>query len=131
MTDDGQWIEQVLDGGVEALAAPTGKCQSPAHSLALRRVGRSEAAEETAQVFPWRLTTTGSEESLRHLLPRDFAEGCVCRCRMAAGRGQKQTGEEVVDMAKKQDCGCGCLGKAKPQAKPQAKGKTKKKEKAN
>ena len=64
-----------------------------------------------------------------HLLPKDFAERCVCRCRLAVRSHSEQTGKEVMNMAKAQNCGCGCLPKSKPQTKPQNKG-TKKTKKA-
>jgi RNA polymerase sigma factor (sigma-70 family) len=46
-----------------------------------------------------------------HLLPKDFADRCVCRCQRAAPRRK-----EVIKMADKKDCGCGCIGKEKRKA---------------
>jgi RNA polymerase sigma factor (sigma-70 family) len=70
-----------------------------------------------------RLIVAKAERELQlHTLPKDFAERCVCHCEMAIGDRRKQTGKEVVTMAKAQNCGCGCLGKSKPQTKPQGKG---------
>lgn len=43
-----------------------------------------------------------------HLLPKDFADRCVCRCQRAVQRRK-----EVIKMADKKDCGCGCIGKEK------------------
>ena len=42
-----------------------------------------------------------------HLLPRDFAERCICRCGRAVPR------KEVMTMAAKKNCGCGCSGPGK------------------
>jgi hypothetical protein len=42
-------------------------------------------------------------------------DGCV-------RREQRQAGKEVIYMAEKQSCGCGCQGKSKHQTKPKAKG---------
>lgn len=47
-----------------------------------------------------------------HLLPKDFADRCICRCQRSA-----QKRKEVIKMAKKKDCGCGCMGKAKRKVK--------------
>ncbi len=38
-------------------------------------------------------------------LPRDFAERCVCRCRMA--QEARDAGKEVISM-RRRNCGCGC-----------------------
>jgi len=57
-----------------------------------------------------------------HLLPKDFADRCVCRCQRATQRRK-----EVIKMADKKDCGCGCTGKAKRKARTSV--ETKKKEK--
>ncbi|NOY81120.1 MAG: sigma-70 family RNA polymerase sigma factor [Kiritimatiellaeota bacterium] len=69
-----------------------------------------------------RIVEKAEKEIRLHLLPKDFAERCVCRCEKARA---SKAGKEVNPMAenKKKDCGCGCLGKAK------AKGKTEQKEK--
>src|SRR4030067_707862 len=57
-----------------------------------------------------------------HLLPKDFADRCVCRCQRAAQRRK-----EVIRMADKKDCGCGCIGKAKRKARTSVDTKKKKK----
>ena len=73
-----------------------------------------------------RIVAKAEKELQLHLLPSDFAERCVCHCRMAVGREQKHTRKEVMNMAKTRncgcDCGCGCLGKSKLQTTPQGKG---------
>lgn len=43
-----------------------------------------------------------------HLLPKDFAERCICRCERAVQRKEVMT---MVD--KKKNCGCGCVGISK------------------
>ncbi|MEN8807052.1 MAG: sigma-70 family RNA polymerase sigma factor [Desulfobacterales bacterium] len=58
-----------------------------------------------------------------HLLPKDFADRCVCRCQRAT-----QKRKEVIKMAGKKDCGCGCIGKGRRKARKKV--ETKKKEKA-
>ena len=57
-----------------------------------------------------------------HVLPRDFAKRCVCRCE-AAERGNQR--KEVIKVTGQKPCGCGCVdaGVRRP-AKPS--GKTKK-----
>lgn len=70
-----------------------------------------------------RLIVAKAERELQlHLLPKDFAERCVCRCNMAARDEQRQTGKEVMHMAKTPNCGCGCVNKSKPRTGSQDKG---------
>lgn len=60
-----------------------------------------------------------------HLLPNDFADRCVCRCQIAV----RAKGKEVITMANKKDCGCGCVGKESRKARPKSVTKTKKEKK--
>lgn len=56
-----------------------------------------------------------AEQELRmHLLPKNFAEKCVCRCKKSE---RARTRKEVRTMAKKKNCGCGCLGKSRSSGK--------------
>jgi len=65
-----------------------------------------------------------AEKQLRlHLLPKDFAKRCVCRCKAAQ---EAEAGKEVISMAEKKDCGCGCMGKRQPKPKTKDKPKDKK-----
>lgn len=57
-----------------------------------------------------------------HLLPKDFADRCICRCQRALQRRK-----EVIKMADKKDCGCGCMGKAKRKVRSNVGTKKKKK----
>jgi hypothetical protein len=45
-------------------------------------------------------------------LPPGFAKRCICKCRRAQSNteGTSTTGKEVIRMAKKETCGCGCMG---------------------
>ncbi|HUW30010.1 MAG TPA: sigma-70 family RNA polymerase sigma factor, partial [Planctomycetota bacterium] len=59
--------------------------------------------------------------SAMHLLPKDFAERCVCRCRKAQEANQRKE----LTMCEKKNCGCGCStkGSNKPAEKTTAKKK--------
>ncbi|MBI5623045.1 MAG: RNA polymerase sigma factor [Elusimicrobia bacterium] len=58
-----------------------------------------------------------------HLLPRDFAERCVCRCEKSRRHAALL---EVRPMNKKVACGCGCAGAAKVRGKKRRRSKAKK-----
>ncbi|OGS52488.1 MAG: hypothetical protein A3K19_03480 [Lentisphaerae bacterium RIFOXYB12_FULL_65_16] len=49
-----------------------------------------------------RIVEKTERELQLHLLPKDFAERCICRCGRAVPR------KEVTTMAAKKNCGCGC-----------------------
>jgi len=60
-----------------------------------------------------------------HLLPKDFAQRCICACSLAKEKKTKDR-KEVLSMktkkeSKKKDCGCGCLPKSKAKQKSQPK----------
>ncbi|NIA06506.1 MAG: sigma-70 family RNA polymerase sigma factor [Actinobacteria bacterium] len=58
-----------------------------------------------------------------HLLPKDFAQRCVCRC----GKAQEaKTRKEVITMSQKKKCGCGCLGRRQSKTVTKTKSKEKK-----
>ncbi len=79
----------------------------------LRKRLHDARARLQRQIVEW-----ADKELRTHLLPRDFAERCVCRCEQALARKEVRRA-----MAKKKACGCGCLGKrpAKPAAKARQK----------
>lgn len=52
------------------------------------------------------ITEKAERELLLHLLPKDFAERCVCRCREADQLGKCR--KEVITVGQKNDCDCGC-----------------------
>lgn len=74
-----------------------------------------------------RIVERAERELQLDLLPKDFAERCVCRCGRATKR--HDPGKEVTNMAEKKNekkgCGCGCLGASKRQARPKNKTKGK------
>ena len=68
-----------------------------------------------------------AERDLRlHLLPRDFAQRCVCRCQRArVAREEKEntmsdTKEKKTKESGDKDCGCGCQGPSADEAERQA-----------
>jgi len=62
------------------------------------------------------------KELRMHLLPKGFAARCVCRCeKTQLARARK----EVITVAEKKNCGCGCVGASKRPAKAAAKPKQK------
>ena len=64
-----------------------------------------------------------AERELRlHLLPKDFAERCVCRC----GKAQEVKKRKEVETMAKKNCGCGCLELSKGRDKPKVRKKPKK-----
>ena len=72
-----------------------------------------------------RIVNKAEKELRLHLLPKGFAEKCVCRCEKAQ---DARTLKEVMTMArKKKNCGCGCLGPSKRETKPTRKTKPKNK----
>jgi RNA polymerase sigma-70 factor (ECF subfamily) len=65
-----------------------------------------------------------AERELRlHLLPKDFAERCVCQCAKAQ---KAKARKEVISMSQKKNCGCGCLGSRRSKAATKTKPKKKK-----
>ena len=70
-----------------------------------------------------RIIVEKAEKELRtHLLPRDFAKRCVCRCEKAQ---EAKLRKEVMTVAEKKNCGCGCAGASKRRAKAATKTKPK------
>ena len=74
-----------------------------------------------ARVWLQRRIVENAEKKMRlHVLPRDFAEKCVCRCRRALSEKARK---EVIQMADKKNCGCGCLGAVKKSKSKKSKSK--------
>ncbi len=68
--------------------------------------------------------TEKAERYLRlHLLPKDIAERCICRCEKAQ---EAKARKEVISMPQKKNCGCGCLGSRQAKAATKTKRKKKK-----
>jgi RNA polymerase sigma-70 factor (ECF subfamily) len=71
-----------------------------------------------------RVLEKAKRELLLHLLPRDFAERCVCRCEESQ---EAKSRREVIAMSEKKECDCGCLESSKRRVKTTSKTKRKKK----
>jgi len=118
-------IAELPAGSREAavLCLEEGLAPSAAAEVLCLKPGTLRKRLHDARARLQRLIVAKAERELQlHMLPKDFAERCVCRCEMAVGNKCKPTRKEVMNMAKAQNCGCGCLGKSKPQTKPQDEG---------
>jgi hypothetical protein len=71
-----------------------------------------------------RVLEKAKRDLLLHLLPKDFAERCVCRCEESE---EAKSRMEVIAMSEKKECDCGCLESSKRRVKTTSKTKRKKK----
>jgi RNA polymerase sigma-70 factor (ECF subfamily) len=82
---------------------------------------------DAKRVLQRRIVEAAEKNLEEHLLPRDFANRCICECKRAVDAKRK----EIMSMntEKKTDCGCGCRlpsrGKTKDKGKVEDKSKSK------
>jgi RNA polymerase sigma-70 factor (ECF subfamily) len=76
---------------------------------------------DTKRVLQRRIVEAVEKNLEEHLLPKNFAQQCVCACKRARQK-KTEARKEVPAMrankdSKKKDCGCGCLPKGKTKTK--------------
>jgi RNA polymerase sigma-70 factor (ECF subfamily) len=69
------------------------------------------------------IVEVAEKELEMHLLPGDFAERCICRCERAQ---EARVKGKVKNVARKKNCGCGCLGDSRARRPTKSKTKQKK-----